>query len=126
VKARGNHPLQASRTTITTGDLRAALCNPPGHSRETPTVAPRGEVDLGVETQLPVPMVTLGRSGLGLSHQRMLHHRLVGGVGSVGDLEAVHPPLLTKVTGEGIVRCLGEVPAPISPLPLPPLVGSWS
>ena len=71
-------------------------------------------------------MVTLGRSGLGLSRQKMLPHLLVGGVGSVQDLEAVHPPLLTKVTGEGIVRCPGEVPAPISPLPLPPLVGSWS
>jgi hypothetical protein len=87
-------------------------------------VALRGEVDLGVETQLPVvPMVTLGRSGLGLSRRKMLPNRLVGGVGSV-QAEAAHPPPLTKVAGEG--QCPGEVPAPISPLPLPPSVGSWS
>ena len=69
-------------------------------------------------------MVKLGQSVLGLNRQKMFPHRPVGGVGSVQDLEAVRPPLLKKVTGEGIGQCPGEVPAPISPLPLPPLVGS--
>ena len=126
MKARGNHPLRTSRIILTTGDLRAALCNPPGHTQETLIVAPRGEVVLGVETQPPVPMATPGRSVPGSNRQKMHPHRLVGGVGSVQDLETVHLPLLTKVTGEGIGQCPEEVPVPISLLPLPPLVGSWS
>lgn len=111
-----------------TGDLLVALRNHPEHTREILMVAPKGEVDLGAETQLPVPTVALGRSGLGSSHQRIPPHRLVGGVGLVEDLEAGHPSLLMRVTGGGIGqhRRPGEVLAQTSPLPPPPFVESWS
>lgn len=89
-------------------------------------VVPRGEADLGVETQPPVPIMTIGRLDLGSNRQRMLPHRLVEGVGLVEDSETVRPPLLTKVTGERTGQYPGEVLALTSPLPLPPLVGSWS
>ena len=124
-KGTGNHPLQAFRITSMTGDLLAALCHHQGHIRQIPTAVHRGEVDLGAETQLPAaPTVTPGRSGLGLSRQRILPHPLVGGVGSVEDREAGHPPLLKKVGGGGINQHPGEVLAQASLPRLPPLVES--
>ena len=114
--------------TTATGDLLAALCHRPhpGHIRGILTVVLRGELDLGVGTRLPAPMVGPGRSGPSSSRQRMFPHRLVGGVGLVGeDLGADHPFLSRKVTGEGSQHP-GEVPAQTGPPPLPPLVESWS
>lgn len=76
-----------------------------------------------VETQPPVPMVTLGRLGPGSSRQRVFPRHLVG---EVEDLEAGHPPLLTKASGEGIGQYPGEALAQTSPPLPPPLAESWS
>jgi hypothetical protein len=86
----------------------------------------KGEVDLGVETRLPVRAVTLGRLGPSLGRQRMSPHRPVVGVNLVEGLVTNRPPLLTKVAGGGTGLYPEEVPAQTSPLPLPPFVGSWS
>ena len=105
-----------------TGGLLAAHWCHPGHIQVIPTVAPRREVGLEVGTQIPVPMATLGRSGLSSNHRRTLPHRLAGGVGLGPD----RPPLPTKVTGEGVGQYPGEAPAQTSPPPLRPLAESWS
>jgi hypothetical protein len=125
-KETGNHPLQAFRITTTTGDLPAALWYPPERPPEILTVVFKGEVDSGVEIQLPAQTATLGRLGPDSNPRRTCHHHPVEGVGLVGvDLRPGRPPLLTTVAGERVSQYpVGGALAQISPPPLPPLVGS--
>jgi len=84
-KERGNRSLQAFRIPAT-GDLPAALCHHLGPPREILITAPKGGVDLGVETRFLVQVVTIGRLGPDLNPRRMSPHHLVVGVGLVAGL----------------------------------------